>query len=456
MSHPSFETLEKYFEKIADALFAQLQRGEEMNLNLAAEDQVYARFNQARVRQNTSVKQIDLELIFQSKGRKAQFGTSVLGDEKIDLPKLMILLERARQEIEILQPDPFLVPVLNNGESRKQHHGKLLAPEQALKEIAETAEGSDFAGLYAAGPMIRANKNSMGQSHWFFSESFFVDYSLFTVNASGENKAVKGVYSDQQWSQAALQKHLQQSKFQLELLKKPTQKIKPGRHRAFLASGAMSELCSMLSWNAFSFGAMKKGDCALTKLYAGEKTLSKKFSLKENFKLGLTPLFNSRGEMAPEELVLVENGELKNMLVSSRAAQEFGVISNGADTGGFGWEFLRSPDIAPGHLSEAKALEALGTGLYLGNLHYLNWSDVSAARITGMTRYACFWVEKGEVVGPIQDLRFDESLFSLLGSELVDLTQETTIDPNVGTYELRSLGGKQVPGALIDTLAFTL
>lgn len=456
MSHPSFERLEKYFEKISEALFSKLQRGEELNLNLAAEDQVYARFNQALIRQNTSVKQIDLELVFQSKGRKTQLGTSVVGDENIDLPKLMALLDRARHEIEILPPDPFLVPVLNNGQSHRQHHGKLPSSEQAMKEIAETAAGSDLAGFYAAGPMVRANRNSMGQSHWFLSESFFVDYSLFTVNASGENKAVKGVYADSQWSQPVLQKQFQQSKSQLELLKKPTQKIKPGQYRTYLASGAMSEICSMLSWNAFSFAAMKKGDCALTKLYDGEKTLSQKFSMKENFKLGLTPQFNSRGEMAPEELILVENGEMKNMLVSSRAAQEFGIIANGADNSSFGWEYLRSPEILGGSLSEAKALEALGTGLYLGNLHYLNWSDVSAARITGMTRYACFWVEKGEIVGPIQDLRFDETLFRLLGSELIDLTTEAVIDPNVGTYDLRSLGGKKLPGALIGSMAFTL
>ena len=73
-----------------------------------------------------------------------------------------------------------------------------------------------------------------------------------------------------------------------------------------------------------------------------------------------------------------------------------------------------------------------------------------------MTRYACFWVEKGEIVGPIQDLRFDETLFRLLVSELIDLTTEAVIDPNVGTYDLRSLGGKKLPGALIGSMAFTL
>jgi predicted Zn-dependent protease len=448
--------LEKYFAKISDALFSQLQKGEELNLNLAAEEQTYARFNRALLRQTTAVLQREIELAFQSHGRKVSLTISLQGEEKEDLPALTSLLERARHEASLLPADPFLVPVLNHGQSRQHHSGKIPTAQECLRQIAETARGSDLAGLFAAGPMIRANRNSLGQSHWFSTESFFFDYSLFTVNDSGENKAVKGVYADSQWSTEMLREHLQRSRRQLELLQRPTQKIKPGHYRTFLGPGAMAEICSMLSWNAFSYGAMKKGDCAFTKLYEGERTLSPKFSLKENFKLGLVPSFNGQGEMSPEELVLVENGSLKNMLISSRAAQEFGVISNGAESGSFGWESLRSPEISPGQLKEAEILATLGTGLYLSHLHYLNWSDVSAARVTGMTRYACFWVEKGEIAGPIQDLRFDESLYRLFGAELIDLTQAPVIEPEVGTYNLRSLGGKKLPGALVGTMAFTL
>ncbi len=40
--------------------------------------------------------------------------------------------------------------------------------------------------------------------------------------------------------------------------------------------------------------------------------------------------------------------------------------------------------------------------------------------ITGMTRYACFWVEKGEIVAPIENLRFDDYLYRFLGEGLID------------------------------------
>ncbi|MGI9134978.1 MAG: TldD/PmbA family protein, partial [Rhodoferax sp.] len=78
------------------------------------------------------------------------------------------------------------------------------------------------------------------------------------------------------------------------------------------------------------------------------------------------------------------------------------------------------------------------------------------ARVTGMTRYACFWVEDGAIVGPINDLRWDESLYDALGTKLLALTDWAEIDPASGTYFMRSLGGARVPGALIDAWTFTL
>lgn len=113
-------------------------------------------------------------------------------------------------------------------------------------------------------------------------------------------------------------------------------------------------------------------------------------------------------------------------------------------------------EILPGTLRREDILKELGTGLYLSNLHYLNWSDRLNARITGMTRYACFWVENGEIVAPIEDLRFDESLYDCLGANLLNITDFEEVDPMVSTYESRAFGGKKVPGMLIKDFKFTL
>jgi predicted Zn-dependent protease len=117
---------------------------------------------------------------------------------------------------------------------------------------------------------------------------------------------------------------------------------------------------------------------------------------------------------------------------------------------------LRAPEVGTGSLKSPEILQALGTGLYLSNLHYLNWSDRIGGRITGMTRYACFWVENGEIVAPIKDLRFDESIYAFLADNLEALTDFQEFIPETSTYGSRQLGGCLMPGMLVRDFTFTL
>ena len=73
-----------------------------------------------------------------------------------------------------------------------------------------------------------------------------------------------------------------------------------------------------------------------------------------------------------------------------------------------------------------------------------------------MTRYACFWVENGQIIAPIENLRFDESLYNFWGTQLMALTQSVQFMPEVGSYGYRDLGGTLVPGMLVDNFAYTL
>ena len=138
--------------------------------------------------------------------------------------------------------------------------------------------------------------------------------------------------------------------------------------------------------------------------------------------------------------------------MSTRTAKEYGVETNHASEG----EELRAPSMLPGNLSEDDILKALGTGVYLSNLHYLNWSDRIGGRITGMTRYACFWVEDGKIVAPIENMRFDDSIYNFLGENLEAVTDKPLVNPDVGTYEGRELSAVICPGILLKSFALTL
>ncbi len=442
----------RHFDTLSVACFESLAEGEQLTLNLAAEEQMYVRFNNSGVRQSTDVKQARLSLRFQSVGRRIVYTFDSTGEDRQDAATALSLLTRARDEVKHLPEDPFLIPPENQGHSQLHHAGRLPQLEALLGQVTKHTASADFTGLYAGGPQLRAIRNSEGLRHVFSTESFFLDYSLFTVNGSGENKAVKGLYAGTEWEVAGFEQSVRDSLKQLDLLKRDSRELSPGHYRVFFAPAAVEALLSLFSWGGVGYGAWKKGDSALKHLIEGERQLSPLFSLEENFNAGLTPRFNSQGEIAPERLSVIEHGVVRNLLISSRTAREYGVSGNGAESG----EGLRSPEMATGELDDAAILASLGTGIYISNLHYLNWSDLVNARITGMTRYACFWVENGEIVSPIRDLRFDESLYRVFGSELESITKTASVLMETDTYSQRALGGSTVPGMLVREFRFTL
>ena len=96
-------------------------------------------------------------------------------------------------------------------------------------------------------------------------------------------------------------------------------------------------------------------------------------------------------------MTLIENGAHKDCLVSPRSAKEYDVPTNGAGS----WEAPESLDIAAGDIPESEVLQRLDTGIWINNVWYLNYSDRSACRTTGMTRFATFWVEDGAIQAPL-------------------------------------------------------
>jgi predicted Zn-dependent protease len=73
-----------------------------------------------------------------------------------------------------------------------------------------------------------------------------------------------------------------------------------------------------------------------------------------------------------------------------------------------------------------------------------------------MTRFASFWVENGEIKAPLNVMRFDETLYNMLGEKLIALTAERAFIMATDTYEIRSTDSMRLPGALIDGFTFTL
>lgn len=442
------ETQEQSFRAVVSHALNALLPKEALTLSLGAENSQFVRFNNARIRQLGTVTDGTLHLRFCANGRQVEAETPFTGNDNADLPRVLALLSQCRSAALQQPEDPSIVLPSSQATSRSVSLGSLPPQDDIARTLLLRAEGTDMCGLYAGGPMVQALADSSGQFHWFASESFFVDYSLW--HSSG--KAVKSGYAGTHWHDHAWEASLHEARSQLLALNRPVRRVEPGALRAYLEPAALAEILSLFSWNGLSERSLRQKGSALLALREGRQTLSPLFTLRENFATGTVPRFTSDGDLAPEDTLLINKGTLASSLVSSRTGKEYGIAHNGACSS----ETLRSPVVDAGTLSRSDALARLDTGLWLPNLHYLNWSDVPNARFTGMTRYACLWVENGKFQGPIGDMRFDDTLYNVLGASLEALTREQHFIPETGTYGSRHLGGILLPGALVGSFRFTL
>lgn len=451
------------FNRLVEAIAASLSNPSATNdanyyftVSLAGEDSQFTRFNGAKVRQSGLVCDGQLRLTLMSAERTTTANVPFIGSFDTDWALTSKALEQLQADLIHLPVDPYIVlpEASQQGNSRAVRSGKLLHSNKIAETVLDAVRSLDFSGLYAGGLSYRAYGDSAGNRHWFETPSFTLDYSLFGASAEGSvNQAVKETLAGHAWSAADYSNNIASAQKQLALLSKPAKVIAKGAYRTYLAPAAVGDIIDTLIWGGgLGEASLRQGNSAFNSLEKGEVALSEQFSLSEDFQRVSVPRFNTNGAIAPTYLPIIQNGQWANSLVNARSAKEYQKVSNAANAS----ESMRAPVVAPGNLKAEDILARLDTGLYISNLHYLNWSDLTAGRITGMTRYACFWVENGEIVAPIENLRFDDNLYRFLGEGLIALTDRQTFLPAVDTYERRSLGGMWVPGMLIEQFRYTL
>jgi predicted Zn-dependent protease len=442
------QTMEAYFNDLAAVLDKLVAADETYLASFSAETSDFVRMNHGRVRQPGSVTQrfLDIELV--RGARHAAQTLSLTGRLDADRPVLAAAVSRLRDMLPHLTDDPHLLYATEVRPSRASRGGPLPPAETVIDSVLAAADGTDLVGIYAAGPIYRGFANSFGQRNWHEVTSFGLQWSLY----HRADKAVKTSYSGFEWSGVEFGAKMAGARERLALLGRPPKSLEPGRYRAYLVPSAMDEIAGMLCWGGFSGRALETRQSCLFRLKDGAAALDPRISFVENTVDGIAPAFQDGGFARPPAVPLVGEGRMTGSLVSPRTAREFDLPTNGANAS----ETPESLDMAPGQLTDADALAALDTGLYISNLWYLNFSDRTACRLTGMTRFASFWVEKGKIVAPVNVMRFDDSVYRLLGEQLEGLTAERELIVSSDSYGGRNPSSMHLPGAVVRDMAFTL
>lgn len=442
------ETARHYLDELVNWASARLTGDEVLLAHLSGEDSDFVRFNHATVRQAGTVSQRSISIDLIDGQRHAQGSVSLTGVTEFDHRRVGDLMSDLREQRAVLPDDPYLLYSTGSDASERLVDGQAPSSTDAIDAIVSGAGDSDLVGIYAAGQSFRGFASSFGQRNWFAAGSFNLDWSLH-LHA---DKATKNAYAGLDWDPDALATKLAWSRRELEALGRTPRRLPPGGYRSYLSPAALREIMDMLSWGGFSLRSHRTKQTPLLRMVTEGAQLDPAVSISEDIAGGVAPDFQAAGFTRPDSVSLIDGGHFAGHLVSPRSAQEYGVDTNGADD----HEFPTAIAMAPGSLPTDDVLGELGTGLYIGNLWYLNFSDRSACRTTGMTRFGTFWVEDGEIVAPIEVLRFDDTAFHLLGDRLIGLTDtaETILDPS--TYEQRSTESLRLPGALVEEMTFTL
>ncbi|MGF6569649.1 Predicted Zn-dependent protease or its inactivated homolog [Paraburkholderia fungorum] len=438
---------QSYFNSLADAIERLQQSGETTLSSFAGEQSDFIRFNAGKVRQTGSVSQGKLTLRLIDGARQAYSTLTVCGDLQQDLDDVSSALAALREGLRDAADDPHLLFDTTKWSRVTQRSGKLPDPGNLSRVVAECAKGLDFVGFYAGGTIVRGFASTSGSRGWYEVDNFNFSWSLY--DPSG--RAIKTTYAGDDWSDAVFANKVEQAATRLTVLARAPRALSPGRYRSWIAPAALAELLGVASWAGFSARAQASSRSELYKLHTGEVTLDPRVTISEDLTLGITPGFNDDGYLR-DSVALIEAGRSVERLTNARSAREYGLTPNGALPN----ESPVALSMEAGDLREEDVLAKLGTGLYIGNLWYVNFSDRMNCRLTGMTRFATFWVEDGEIVAPLEAMRFDDSLYRLLGGELEQLGAEAELQLSDSTWGERATGGMQLPGILVRSFELTL
>jgi predicted Zn-dependent protease len=223
--------------------------------------------------------------------------------------------------------------------------------------------------------------------------------------------------------------------------------VEAGDYPVVLEEYAVVDITDMLGYLGFSALAVQEGRSFVE---PGRRIGSELVTIVDDGAdpNGLPMSFDYEG-VAKQRVPLVDAGVCREVVYDSQTAARAGRSSTGHGLpapnpwGPFPLNAVMSAGTTP----REELVKGIDRGLLVTRFHYTNVVHPKLAMITGMTRDGTFLIERGEVVGPVRNLRFTQSyLDALAGVSAVSSSRKT----------IRGfLGAAVVPALRIDGWTFT-
>jgi PmbA protein len=226
--------------------------------------------------------------------------------------------------------------------------------------------------------------------------------------------------------------------------------LPPGSYPVVLEPNAASVLVQWLGWLGFGAKAYDEGRSFLVGRL-GQRVCSPLVTIVDDATAPDTIGFGFDFEGVPKRRVtLIDEGVAASLVYDFRAA-----VGHGVEPTGHGLPAPSAEGALPTHLAmlagetpQAELVAGLERGLLVTRFHYTNLVNLMDTTITGMTRDGTFWVEHGQVVGAVRNLRFTQSILEAL-SAVRAVGAETELSAEDG------YGAARAPALAVARFAFS-
>jgi len=91
-----------------------------------------------------------------------------------------------------------------------------------------------------------------------------------------------------------------------------------------------------------------------------------------------------------------------------------------------------------GTKSLEEMIKSIDRGLYISNIHYMNFINQQETSVTGLTRDGTFLIENGEITKVVNNLRFTEKLAEIFKHTvaLENIQHTVPVSQNYGNFNI--------------------
>jgi PmbA protein len=385
----------------------------EMEVSIDESIQALTRFANNTIHQHVAEQGLVVSIRTVMDGRTARVTTN-----RVDEDALRAAIEDCLS-LAVHQPkDSGILPMPGKQKYRavrRFHPGTAsLTAEQrarAVKAACQLAEkqGQVAAGIFSSGQSQSVLVNSRGLSAAYRQTNATFSVTMQEGSAASWAKANAGDVG--QFDPSALAKIASEK---AKRAQKPVE-LAPGKYTVILEPAAVLDLVGFLFYDFAATAIADKRSCFSGRV--GKTILGKNITITDDayhaHQLGAP--FDGEG-MPRQKVVLVDRGEVKNLVYSRRSAKQAGTKPTGH---GFALpnEYGEAPMnlvVEGGKTSIEEMIASTENGLLVTRLWYIREVDPYEKIMTGMTRDGLFQIEKGKIARGAKNFRFNQSVLEML------------------------------------------